>query len=295
MKHGLRKFGFLIILCAGAVSCATLGSSLSGLGEEFGNLFTSEGALASEGTDSEVDVGDSGASQNPEASAAQDQEEQIPLKSEESRSDGDADTDFVWDLQKLDTAREVTYLSEIEKDVVLELNKVRSNPSAYAEAHIEPRRRYFRGSLFEQPGKIPLQTREGARALDECVGALEGAQPVGLLFPSSGLTSAARDHAEDQEKTGRTGHAGSDGSNMEQRISRHGEWDKLIGENISYGSGNARDIVIQLLIDDGVPSRGHRQNIMNGGFARIGTAIAGHPDYGFVCVMDFAGEYSDRE
>jgi hypothetical protein len=33
-----------------------------------------------------------------------------------------------WDIAALDTARTANYLTELEKDVVLELNKVRSSP-----------------------------------------------------------------------------------------------------------------------------------------------------------------------
>jgi uncharacterized protein YkwD len=215
-------------------------------------------------------------------------------ESTQSKTVGENDIGYAWNVQPLDTARDAFYMSEIEKNIVLELNKVRSNPETYAEQYIKPRRRYYHGSLYEPPGQIALQTVEGVRALDECVEALRKAKPTGLLHPSSGLTSAARDHASDQEKTGRTGHTGSDGSSLTQRVNRYGDWDGLIGENISYGNIDARDVVIQLLIDDGVSSRGHRQNILNGQFAKIGTAVGRHPEYRFMCVMDFAAIYSDR-
>jgi uncharacterized protein YkwD len=63
------------------------------------------------------------------------------------------------------------------------------------------------------------------------------------------------------------------------------------GENINYGNDDARRIVASLLIDDGVPSRGHRRNLLNGTFKFVGVSIGPHPVYGHMCVIDFAGSY----
>lgn len=38
-----------------------------------------------------------------------------------------------------------------------------------------------------------------------------------------------------------------------------------MGENLDFGNWSAVEIVIALLVDDGVPSRGHRANILSAG------------------------------
>lgn len=196
-----------------------------------------------------------------------------------------------WDISLLNTAANAGYLSAEEKDVILEINKFRSNPAQYAELYLKPYRQYYNGKNIEIPGRITIMTHEGVKALNECISVLEKSKPVPILYPVQGMSKAAADHAKDQGKTGLLGHTGSDGSGMADRLNRYGKWISTIGENIDYGHNNGREIVMALLIDDGVSSRGHRKNLLNDAFHKIGVAIGPHPKFGYVCVMDFAGDY----
>ena len=76
---------------------------------------------------------------------------------------------------------------------------------------------------------------------------------------------------------------------MEGRVSRQVEWTGSIGENISYGPNDGRDVVLQLIVDDGVRGRGHRANFFYPGFRLAGVACDPHPTLRTVCVIDFAG------
>lgn len=185
-------------------------------------------------------------------------------------------------------------LTGVEAAVVEEVNLVRSDPARYARTCLVPLRSYYRGRLLCYPGKIPVATTEGVAALDECIRVLQRSRPVATLSPSGGLSKAARDHALDQGRTGKTGHEGSDGSSMLERIERYGTWEGAAGENISYGFTDAREIVAALLIDDGVPSRGHRRNLLEGRFTRVGVGTGPHRVYRGMCVIDFAGGYTSR-
>jgi len=205
-----------------------------------------------------------------------------------SRGDPDAGN---WDIAALDTAADADYLTGPEKDVILEMNKVRSNPKKYAELYVQPRLKYYSGKNYSEPGEITIVTQEGVSAVNGCISALSKAKSVGLLQPEKGLSLAAKDHAVDQSKTGRTGHDGSDGSDPGKRMSRYGKQGNTWGENCAYGDNTGRDIVVSFLIDDGVPSRGHRANIMNGKFTQAGTAISTHPQYRYDCVIDYANGY----
>lgn len=198
-----------------------------------------------------------------------------------------------WEIKTLNTAAEITYLTEFEKEVILEINKLRSNPALYAKEFIEPLASNYNGKKFFYPGDLPLITTEGVKAIFECVQYLQMVQPVPVLIPDKGLTQAAVDHVTDQSKSGKTGHKGRDQSGFRDRIERYGKWTVRIAENIAYGGISPQQVVIYLLIDDGVASRGHRKNFMNKDFTLVGVAEGNHPDYKRMCVMEFAARFQN--
>ncbi|MDR2746551.1 MAG: CAP domain-containing protein [Treponema sp.] len=198
-----------------------------------------------------------------------------------------------WDIAALDTARAVNYLTEIEKDIVLELNKVRSNPRKYAELYIKPRLAYFNGNRYSEPGKITILTNEGPRAVQECYDVLCSSESSPLLMPSRGMSRAAKDHVSDQGPGGATGHNSSGGASFSDRLNSYGKWSGGAAENISYGKNTGREIVVQLLIDDGTPSRGHRKNNLGKSYTFAGVAAGNHSRYGTMAVIDFASSYTE--
>ena len=178
---------------------------------------------------------------------------------------------------------------------LVEINLARTDPKKYAD-FLRPMLEKFNGKKLDRPGQITLITQEGAAAVEDAIKFLEQAKPLPpLKAVSPGLCSAALDHATDQSNTGATGHDGSDGSSPFDRMNRHGEWQGSAAENIAYGSGDVRDKVVQLIIDDGVPSRGHRANIFNESFSMLGVAEGPHPNFDFVHVQTFAGGFVEKE
>ncbi len=189
----------------------------------------------------------------------------------------------------LNTGANADYLTSLEKEVIYEINLFRSNPAEYAKKYIAPLASYYDRKILSYPGDVRIKTIEGVNALNECVRELKNRQPLPLMYPSKKLTLAANDHQKDQEKTGKTGHYGSDRSGMKERIERYAKWQVRIAENIAYGNNSARQIVVFLLIDDGVKNRGHRANLLHPEFKNVGVACGKHPVYRTMCVMDFAG------
>jgi uncharacterized protein YkwD len=184
------------------------------------------------------------------------------------------------------------HLSALEREVVREVNLARSDPQQYATL-LEQWKALYKGRRIERPGKPTILTEEGTAAVDEAIGYLRsiGARPT--LTLSTGMSRGAKDHANEMGPAGALGHRGLRGSWPTERINRYGRWREAVGETIYYGEGDAREMVMWLVIDDGIPGRDHRRTMFNPLFHIIGVGCGAHASYGTICVLTFAGGYRE--
>lgn len=189
---------------------------------------------------------------------------------------------------------DLEFLSQLELDVIIELNSARTDPAGFAK-YLVDFKRFYVGNLILIPGKDNIITKEGAQAVNEAIEFLKTAKPLPPLAVSKGMSLAAKSHVEDQGPKGLISHKGTDGSSPMDRMDRFGEVEGAWGENIDFGNNTARRIVMQLIIDDGVKDRGHRNVIFNPLFNVAGTAFGSHSGYGTMCVIDFAAGFSEKD
>jgi len=177
--------------------------------------------------------------------------------------------------------------SGLDGDVLAEINRVRAHPRAYAD-ELRSYRDSFEG-LVAHPDDAPdgLMTREGRQAVDEAIDYLEAQTPLPPLAASSVLARGATDLVIDQASSGRLGHYTADGLSPGARVLRRGG-DIYVGEVISYGPADARGVVRDLIVDDGVAQRGHRLLLFSGRFRFAGAACGAHRRYGAMCVVDLS-------
>ncbi len=116
-----------------------------------------------------------------------------------------------WPVEELNTAKDVDYLSNNEKGVILVTNAVRTNPSKFAEIYAKEELSYYNSQgIVRYPGKpTGYQTFEGRSAVEELISVLMRTPSMGVLQPSKGMSQGASDHSNDQARTGEWGHTGS--------------------------------------------------------------------------------------
>lgn len=197
--------------------------------------------------------------------------------------------------RRVSTAPDVSReLRDLERGVLAELNRARENPRAYA-AMLDSMVGWYEGKLLRRPGAgIVFETVEGAPAVREASSALRRMASMPAFEHADGLSRAARDHVRDQGPRGRMGHRGGDGSSTADRVERHGKWRFVLSENIAYGPLDARGMVVGLIVDDGVPDRGHRRNIFDPRVRVAGVSCGEHKVYERMCVVVHAGGFADR-
>jgi len=193
-----------------------------------------------------------------------------------------------------------------EKEMIYEINLARNNPGAYLKL-IEPLLVKAKQNLKENgkgpknysqtftttlvDGKTHQQidttwhyiNEEEVNALSSLVNDLKKLNKLSVLIPDNGIYKAVKKHAADQHAhEWKLSHTGSDGSNPWDRITRFSPAMSFGNENIAAQSGNPtpRDIVIQLLIDAGIPGYGHRYNLLDPQWTHV--ACTGEKYKGFM-------------
>jgi uncharacterized protein YkwD len=154
------------------------------------------------------------------------------------------------------------------------INEVRVNPKKFLKNKALP---YL------------IETEEdtvGNKYVSSLLAALRKQQPLVSLKPDIYLHDQAHEFAIDMGKTGKAGHYSLKLGSFEKRLKKYS--DKATGENCDYGSDDPLEILMNLLIDDGIVGVGHRKNLLAPRFKWIGIAIEPHKVYDWNCVMDFS-------
>jgi uncharacterized protein YkwD len=217
----------------------------------------------------------------------------------------------------LNTAASCTYMKKTEREMVAEINLLRSDPRGYvqyikyyhdlAKLNLDHfgkgERKYSLSISYEKTNGVLRQKsvdtvwsyeyEEEVRAIESLLKDLNGLSPLSVLKPDRGIYEAARKHGLDQDRHNWTlGHQGSDGSWPWERILKYSPNMVTGNENLAgrFPEPTARDIVIQLLIDSGIPDYGHRYNLLDPQWTHVACYTSGLKGEMYQWIQEFGRE-----
>ena len=209
---------------------------------------------------------------------------------------------IIWEDKKLNTAANAIYMEPEEREMIYEINRLRSDPSRYAKSFIVEQLQIARNQL-EKYGKgyknyslstsytdnvktktdtiWHFENEEMVNALQTLYDTLLRLKPLGILQPEKGIYKACQKHAADQAVNREVNHHGNDGSWPWDRIMKNSPQMKDGNENIAFNSSLAipREIVLQLLIDAGISGYGHRYNMLNAQWTHVACYYTKKPGW----------------
>lgn len=178
-------------------------------------------------------------------------------------------TEYTEDQKKeANSALNSTYLSQEEKQVIYLCNLARLDGALFNSLYLQP---YITDKKLIKNSYVT-----------SLISTLKKQKPMKVLKPEQDLYACAKDHAEKNGPSGAIGH-----QRYSQRFKKHAPNYSPTAENCDYGNNLGLDIVMSLLIDDGVSGVGHRKNILNPALNSVGVCIYTHKKYKYQCVMDF--------
>ena len=155
-----------------------------------------------------------------------------------------------------------TPTANLEPKILSEINRVRTNPQAYAQ-WLEQQRQYYDGIWLKLPGEKPVRTNRGRKALEEAIAILKQQQPLPPLKTSE-RTAAAATSELDNFATAK---------NIQY---------------FSYGRKTASGIVMDLVVDELFPDRRRRQSLLSPEAEDSGVVCKPDPRYAKVCAIAYS-------
>lgn len=163
------------------------------------------------------------------------------------------------------TAANANYMTAEERKTIYVLNLARINPQLFATT-----------VLKSYPDKTDWNVNRNTTYYKSLANTMSNAQPMSLLYPDSLAYVSAYCHAVSTGKNGSVTHDRTEQCKKVQQFN---------GECCQYGNDEALEILMSLLIDEGIPNLGHRK-ILLGSYQAIGVSIQPHIQYKYTAVLD---------
>nr|WP_315420590.1 CAP domain-containing protein [uncultured Pedobacter sp.] len=195
------------------------------------------------------------------------------------------------EFRRANTAANVSYLTNEEKNVVMYMNLIRIDGEKFYYTFLKDYINNYNAKVKQYRNYNELRITRNNSYYTSLLKHLRGIKNLPVFYPNDKLTSLSRSHAQDLNRNNLDTHESSNGDKFSKRLSSYFP-NKAMSENIDFGYSNSLDIVCHLLLDCGVPSLGHRFTLLDQKYKlnTVGVSIQPHPSYTWCAVIDFVAQ-----
>lgn len=199
-------------------------------------------------------------------------------------------------MKETNKEKEINY-NKLSVDIFNEINKIRKNPQ-YIVPHLIKMKQFYKHKEYRNPLlNYYVLTEEGVDAVKDAIKYIKTQKSLKPLIRYEELNNSACELVKFLSNTGKmeVDEIIDKEKLMENRMRKHFKKQGGLAENISFGWSNAIDIILQMIIDDGVKSRGHCKNLFAEHFNFIGIFSGYHKVFEHCTVIEFFGEPVNNE
>lgn len=160
-------------------------------------------------------------------------------------------------------------MSSAEQQMIDEINVLRGDPKGYISQVQEYINQVKNDDMLDAAYKA-----EEISTAQELINELKNLDPLPLLEPHQGLHRVGITHGKDVQSQGMIGHKGSDGTWPWDRVRRDTELSDG-NENLVAGGNTVKESLMILLVDSGIPGRGHRKTLLEPKWTKCGVYMIG--------------------
>jgi len=195
------------------------------------------------------------------------------------------------EFKRANTGANANYLTNEEKNTLLYMNLIRIDGEKFYYTFLEDYINNYNEKVKKYRNYNELKISRSNSYYTSLLKHVKGIKNLPMFYPDEKLSYISRSHATDLNRNNLDTHESSNGESFATRVSKQFPG-KAMSENIDFGYSNSLDIVCHLLLDCGVPSLGHRFNLLDQKYKlnTVGISIQAHPSYTWCAVIDFVAQ-----